>query len=627
MNRIISYFHHIYFKNKKIKKYYNSELDNILSVILTELIKKEHYLELIVSNEKKFMKFNNLYNEFYDKDKFMVDSTSLKKHTSDFSVDYIRNITRKQKTINTTFKNSLNTSPERIIISSKSILNSKSIPFSYDRKGTTSSESNIRLKGSNTSIKFNFLDNPSFKTNEYSSNDIQSLNMVSDSSRYVGESPRTDRTDRTVMSKISTKQNSLYIEQYINKVLKDNFNSHKALKLVQVKEILNNQQDIPLRRSESYDPHWQVKGSKKIKANENRSANTTKKIFGRNRPNKNKIESNNNINQFLNPGSILSILEKTNNTKSQSSKFTIDVRTLCDSVRKTTEANQNKQQSGSMTLDLIGINSPKNVVSSPKVQLNNSPKVQLNNSPRVQIINSPKNEISTPKSLFNPSNYSSTPKKVTTAIKSKFAAKINNTRVSKEYEEEKSEINMIKDDLLEQEADLIISTYTSPENSEDENDELKLIQKFSNHKQKNYILSRKRQQTFDFENDIDDTNQPKTEWIFEFSDTESEENSTNSDLNDLIEIYDTGNFQTPKFKSEEVDKDKTDDKKIEVKKVIQEKEKIITISDFEYRYNINKGAYGRVDLFCKNNTNDKFAIKTVSISDMVLIFISIYLIY
>ncbi len=114
----------------------------------------------------------------------------------------------------------------------------------------------------------------------------------------------------------------------------------------------------------------------------------------------------------------------------------------------------------------------------------------------------------------------------------------------------------------------------------------------------------------------------------EFYDDESNSFvSENSDLKELIEIYCEDYKTSDYFKSEKL---KAGDHqnyqnliKLEmIEEITKEDEEDVVktkITDFKFLMNINKGGYGRVDLYKKKKTNDIYAIKTVVISNMVRI--------
>jgi len=105
--------------------------------------------------------------------------------------------------------------------------------------------------------------------------------------------------------------------------------------------------------------------------------------------------------------------------------------------------------------------------------------------------------------------------------------------------------------------------------------------------------------------------------------------SENSDLNELIEIYQQDFNNKSSFRSEMISSgnenlfsfnDYQQHIKFEVMEDIkcgEDTDNETKITDYQYLMNIAKGGYGRVDLYRKKNTKDLHAIKTVSISFIV----------
>ncbi len=183
--------------------------------------------------------------------------------------------------------------------------------------------------------------------------------------------------------------------------------------------------------------------------------------------------------------------------------------------------------------------------------------------------------------------------------------------------------------LFVDENEMIINNYISDEYSDDDNEDL-LILKYKNSfkKTKKVYWAKKTKEDINKEN-YDDSDEDSydlnTEEVVHLSDSESEESSNNSDLNELIDVYQS-DYKASSYFTNVYNKDdqsnaymaysnafKSDLNELNNNEDINKTK----ITDFQFKTNLNKGGYGRVDLYIKKNTKDIYAIKTVNIANMV----------
>ena len=192
--------------------------------------------------------------------------------------------------------------------------------------------------------------------------------------------------------------------------------------------------------------------------------------------------------------------------------------------------------------------------------------------------------------------------------------------------------------LFVNEHDIEINNYTSSENTDEE---LIIKQKFKHSVSKSkiklikrdYWLKKKKSEGSIQNSDSESDEKTNLEEMLNYSDSQSDNSSANSDLNDLIYLYETDYKCSSFYKNKKnyagfknsttkiIDYSDQDQEMLEIP--LEEYAKITKITDFQFLLNLNKGGYGRVDLYLKKNTKDIYAIKTVNISNMVL-YLQIY---
>ena len=676
LTRIKSYFHHVYFQHKKLKNYYSFDLDCIFSSILIDLHKKEQLLEQIVADEKRFKKLAKLYKEFLKADNVTPESSQISIHDNLFSEELVRNIKNRLKTVNVKIKHSLDqyhavhdnkkllktsrsirpeaaetlkrkmSDLESIIEkSSKSLANFKNrndlklytispnkvnstsdIIGNFSEYGSNEPDQLITIPDSASPLKmlktissfsdfgvntgyfvtnyekygnFNYGNTNANICNIGSIGNIGTLGNISNS--YMDYSK--DAIQSPATTKISTKNHSIYLSQFLKKVTKDiNYTNKELMKVNK-----NNENCFDTSTAKEEIRKKRQKSISYYKGNREKKWFQTA-ILGVNPL----IANPKNYNNILNVNSNLPIFERSKKPKKSLSSKNVLVN--INSVKSYNEDKSNFNNTNNNTSNTT-------ITFTPKAHDPNSvPSDTLQMSPFKKIDLKP-------------------------GIKSKFLK--TSVNVFKDYEEEDDQENI---NLLIEE-DVIANNYTESENSDEQS---KIIKKYRNiivDQQKNCLAMKR--MNFDSENSNSDSENIHNNSLNSSIDN-SDISSLNSDLDELILIYDTGFKTSSHFKNLSFDKsmfDKDNDAglfKIDTStcggiETLRIEEKVsechqsfidyqdelilrktdseyhknqISINDFDFKLNLNKGGYGRVDLYFKKNTRDIYAIKTVNKAKM-----------